>query len=347
MNRRTLLILLLVGFSADGLLAASSPRLVLAPVKRRVRDAEAAVAIETALRFQLTEFGELTSSLETRDELRRLRLRDVDTAAPEVIAGLASALGANWIVVATIHDVRRLDVSDLAMSVRFYRGDTGELAWADFMGRNGLDGRKALGLGVLTSMEDLARELVRRLLKESMLALESRRLPSNQATSVSASGRLALVPFTGFVEQDALGVADAATEATRAVLFRRGIDVATPGCVAEALRLQRAQVWGELAAETRNYLRETCGADRLLTGSVGHWETRGSALEPVPEIALAVRLLEATSGKIVWMSSIEKTGRSSESLFRAGRIYSRGKLLDRLLSRLADEMVEEGALSSS
>ncbi len=347
MNRRTLLLLVLISLMAEGLLAADSDRLVLAPVKRRVRDAEAAVAIETALRFQLTEFGELASSLETRDELRRLRLRDVDTARPEVIAELASALGANWIVVATIHDVRRMNVSDLAMSIRFYRSDTGQLAWAGFMGRNGLDGRKALGLGVLTSMDDLARELVRRLLKESMLAIETGKSASNQTTSQQAFGRLALVPFTGFVERDALGVADAATEASRAVLFRKGVDLAAPGCVAEALRLQRAQVWGELAAETRNYLRETCGADRLLTGSVGLWETSGSALEPVPEIALAVRLLEAISGKIVWMSSIEKTGRSSESLFRAGRIYSRGKLLDRLLTKLADEMVEKGALSSS
>ncbi len=347
MKRRTLLLLVLVSFIAEGILAASAGRLVLAPVKRRVRDAEAAVAVETALRFQLTEFGELESSLETRDELRRLRLRDVDAAGPEVIAELASALGANWVVVATIHDVRRMNVSDLAMSIRFYRGDNGELAWAGFMGRNGLDGRKALGLGVLTSMDDLARELVRRLLKQSILATDPDWTAGSQTTSGQTLGRLALVPFTGFVEQDALVVADAATEASRAVLFRRGLDLVEPGCVAEALRLQRAQVWGELAAETRKYLRETCGADRLLTGSVGLWEINGSALEPVPEIALAVRLLEATSGRIVWMSSIEKTGRSSESLFRAGRIYSRGKLLDRLLSKLADEMVDQGALSSS
>lgn len=328
--------------TAEAIIAAVPTRIALVPLERRVRDAEAAVAVETALRFQLTELGELVSSLETRDQLRRMRLRDVDSGSPQLIHDLANELGADWVVVATIHDVRRLQVSDLALSIRFYDGDSGELVWADFQGRNGLDGRKALGLGVLTSIDDLARELVRRILKDSILSADQ--VGNYRALEAvdSSFGRVALVPFTGYVEKDALGVADAVTEASRAVLIRRGMDLVAPGCVAQALRLQRAQVWGELAAATRSYLRDTCQARLLLTGSVGQWEVSGSAFEPVPKIALAVRLLDAANGKILWMSSIEKTGRSTESLFRIGRIYSRGTLLDRLLTRLTDEMLEQG-----
>ena len=329
---------------ADAALGASSERFVLAPLKRRVRDAEAAISVETALQFQLTEYGELVSSLETRDELRRLRLRDVDSASPEIIHQLATELRADWIVVATLHDVLRREVSDLALSIRFYDGASGNLAWASFMGRNGLDGRKLLGLGVLTSMDDLASELVRRTLEASMVSMDRSSESSPPRARSQGLGRVALVPFTGYVDRDALGVADAATEASRAVLMRQGLRLASPGCVSQALRLQRAQVWGELTAEARNYLEQKCGADSLLTGSVAQWGINGSAYEPVPQIALAIRLLNASSGRILWMSSIEKTGRSSESLFRAGRIYSRGKLLDRILTRLTDEMLAETSL---
>ena len=328
--------------TAEAIAAAVPTRIALIPLERRVRDAEAAAAVETALRFQLTELGQLVSSLETRDQLRRMRLRDVDSESPELIHDLAKGLGADWVVVATIHDARRLQISDLALSIRFYEGDTGELVWADFQGRNGLDGRKALGLGVITSIDDLARELVRRVLQASILSTDPVAARRSLAPVDSSYGRVALVPFTGYVEKDALGVADAVTEASRAVLVRRGVDLVPPGCVAQALRSQRSQVWGELAAATRSYLRETCEAELLLTGSVGQWEVSGSAFEPVPKIALAVRLLDAANGKILWMSSIEKTGRSSESLFRIGRIYSRGTLLDRLLTRLTDEMLEQG-----
>ncbi|MEJ2085912.1 MAG: hypothetical protein P8Y44_09575, partial [Acidobacteriota bacterium] len=214
-------------------LAADSERFVLVPLKRRVRDAEAAISVETALRFQLTEYGELVSSLETRDELRRLRLRDVDSASPEVIHQLAMELSADWVVVATLHDVLRREVSDLALSIRFYDGSNGNLAWASFMGRNGLDGRKLLGIGVLTSMDDLARELVRRTLEAAMTSMNRSPESSPSRTRPQGLGRVALVPFTGYVEQDALGVADAVTEASRAVLIRQGLQLASPGCVSQ------------------------------------------------------------------------------------------------------------------
>ena len=345
MIRSSLIGIAFFALFADGLLATGTDQIALAPLKRGVRDGEAAISLENALRFQLSEFGPVASSLETRDALRGLRLRDIDSAPPEIIAELAKALGADWVVVATVHDVRRMEISDLALSVRIYEGESGVLAWAGFKGRNGLDSRKMLGIGVVTSIDDLSRELVRRLLEESLLASDNRAGAGNRPPKTI--GRLALVPFTGYVERDALGVADAVTEASRAVLLRQGIELVQPGCVAEALRLQRAQVWGEMTEATRDYLHQTCGADRLLTGSVGQWETNGPASEPVPAISLAVRLLEATTGKIVWMSSIEKTGRSSESLFRAGRVYSRGQLLVRLLTKLTDAMMTDSRIPSS
>ena len=54
--------------------------------------------------------------------------------------------------------------------------------------------------------------------------------------------------------RDALAVAEAATEAARALLFRAGADLASASCVHESLRRQRSQAWGELGVDTRMYL---------------------------------------------------------------------------------------------
>jgi hypothetical protein len=152
-------------------------------------------------------------------------------------------------------------------------------------------------------------------------------------------GTIALVPFGGYIGAEALTVAETATEAQRAVLFRLGFSQVSPGCVQQSLRRQRAQVWGELSAEARQYLTDVCGAERLLTGSVEHWDLTGSGREPEPQVALALRLLDARTGRIQWMDAREAAGWDGVRLLGVGRVHSRGALLDRILSALTADFV--------
>ena len=310
--------------------------LALLPLKQRARNAEAAAAVEIALELQLTAFGEVARGEVARSALRRLRLRDPEIASPDVLRELATELGAAWLVAATLHDVSTHPVPDLAVSMRLYDGTSGQLVWAGFQGRSGLDGRSVLGLGVLTSLDAVSAELVRRLLEEAPIGGDPNARTPRRSDPVSHSelGKLAIVPFTSYVAQDALAVAEAATEAVRAVLFRAGAELASASCVHESLRRQRAQAWGELAVDTREYLASTCGASHLLTGSVEHWDRAGSGLEPEPEIALSVRLLDAQTGQIQWMDSREAAGWDRGSFFGLRRVFSRGVLLDKLLADL-------------
>lgn len=313
----------------------------LMPLKRGVRDQAAIAAVETALELQLASLGKLAAPEATRRVLRRLRLRDVDAAPPASLHRLAGELGTRWLVVATLHDVPRHVVPDLAVSIRFYAGDSGELVWAGFLGRSGLDGRRLLGLGVVDRMETLAPEAVRRLLAEAPILDGGggrSRAPDRRGATPGAEGRLAVVPFTSYVEQDAQPVADAATEAATAVLVRFGAELASPGCVRDAMRRQKARAWGEIAAATRAELRTSCGAHRLLTGAVERWDLAGSGLEPEPLIALSLRLLDAETGGILWMGSREAGGWDRESVLGIGRVFSRGALLGRLLGSLAREL---------
>ena len=147
-----------------------------------------------------------------------------------------------------------------------------------------------------------------------------------------------MVPLTSYVERDAQLVADTATEATTVVLLRLGARLASPGCVRDAMRRQKARAWGEIAAATRAELSASCGAERILTGAVEQWDLAGSGLEPEPLISLSLRLLDAETGGILWMGSQEAGGWDRESVLGIGRVFSRGALLDRLLGKLARQI---------
>ena len=132
------------------------------------------------------------------------------------------------------------------------------------------------------------------------------------------------------------------TEAARATLLRNGASLAPPECVSGALRSQKLRVWGELSAAARTAIRDACAADLLVTGSLERWEITGSAQEPRPIVALALRLLDGASGRILWMGSREASGWDGQGLFGLGRIHSRGALLDHLLSRLGRDLLQAG-----
>ena len=317
---------------------ATAEELALLPLKRRARNAEAAAAVEAALELQLTQFGTVARGEKSRDAMRRRRLRDPETASPEVITDLAAELGANWLVAATLHDVPSHSIPDLAVSIRVYDRASGELSWVGFQGRSGLDGRKVLGIGVQNTFTAVASELIELLLAEAPFGRALTKTKSVPSTDHLAFGRLAIVPFTSYVDRDALAVAETVTEAARAVLFKFGTDLASSSCVHESLRRQRAQVWGEVTEEARDYLASNCGAAYLLTGSVEFWSTAGSGLEPEPKIALSVRVLDAKTGRIQWMGSKETSGWDRGSFFGLRRIFSRGDLLDKILTNLIENL---------
>jgi len=344
---RCLAALLAVVIANGGVLhSTESPdldRLALMPLKRGVRDITAIAALDVALGFQLTEIANIASQDSTRQVLRRHRLRDVDTAPPALLREIAEELDVDWILSVTIHDIPRHDVPDLSLSMRLFDGKTGEIVWSEFQGRSGLDGRRLLGLGVVESIELLVPVVVQRLLEELPLGegIPGTETRPRHAAGFERLGTVAIVPFTSYVDIDAQQVADTATEATRAVLDRSGTQLASPGCIRQGLRHQRAHAWGQLSNDARQHIRTICMADMILTGSVERWSAAGTGLAPEPLVSVALRLLDAESGKVLWMEGNEAAGWDGESLFGSGRVYSRGKLLDRMVTTLTNDMVRD------
>lgn len=340
MRART--VVLLVALMA-GATAASGSVVLLYPVQDRTGDSRAAAALSAALYDQLYALGELVDAGRTRDSLRRLRLRNGDDATPTEIRRLREEIGADWLVATTLHDAERRQVPRVTISMRVYDARDGRLAWAGFRGSSGLDNRKLLGLGTITEVEPLLPVAVEPLVSDLLERLGGSGSPDEPRRRIrrADAGALAIVPFSGVTSRRALAVAETVTEAARAAALGAGLELAPRHCVDSVMREQRNRAWGGVDAELRRGLRNSCGATEVLTGAVERYDVGGGALEPEPLVAIALRLLDAETGRIVWTGAAERRGWERQGLLRLGRVYSRGELTERILRTLTARLLEE------
>lgn len=339
MRRRPLLAPLLLAAGVLAGRAALADSVALLPVRQGVRIEGLGARFEQAVTAELARGATVIDAERTRSALRAERLRNVDAAPPDQLRAIAAALGADWLVSVAIHDAPEQLVPDLTVSARLYDGRTGRMAWAGAVARSGLDRRGLLGIGAIAELADLLPPVVTELLAGVELSSAA---ADRKAGVAAATDLVGIVPFTVNEVEDGLEVAAAATETMRALLAAAGIPLAEPGCVTRALRGPGGIQWGELSAEVRTELRDACGAGRLVTGSVERWEVRGGS-SPEPVVAVAVRLLDAESGRILFVGSLEAGGWDREGWFGRGRVHSRGAHLRHLLERIATRMLVAGS----
>lgn len=315
--------------------AVSAETVALLPVQDRAGDSAAVRAVEEALARGLAEGGALVDRESLRDALRRRRIRNLDAASPEELRALGGELGADRFVTAVVHLAEREVCPRLAVSARSYDAATGEVSWAGFEAGSGLDRRGLLGLGVVETLEPLAGDLARRL-------LDGLRAKGAAPPAGAARGPVvAVVPLSGLAATDATRAAETVTEAVRAALVAAGASVLSPNRVADSLRSERVFAWGALDAPVRRALAEA-GADLLLTGSVEAWDARGDGLEPEPVVAVALRAVDARTGRIVWTGALDRRGWDRQGLFRLGRVHDHGSLAARIAERLVAGLAAPG-----
>jgi len=324
--------------------------LALAPLDDRQGDRSAASAAEAAVRDELETAFDLVAPVQLRDAQRRGRIRSVDGATADELAGLGRETGAGRIITVTLHQALRQTVPRIALSGRAYDTATGELVWAGFESESGLDGRTLLGFGVVDELDVLAARSARRLIGDYLEAVGSRprrgRGVRRDQAAGAALGRVAIIPLGAVTDRAGTNAAETATEALRAVLYDAGIELASPVLVAEALRELRFTGWGGVDAATRGALRRTLGVDHLITGSLESYDAAGSEREPEPRVALGLRLLDTASGRIVWIGGGERGGWDGQGPFQTGRTYARGDLTLHILRDSVKRLLREGLAGS-
>jgi hypothetical protein len=170
--------------------------------------------------------------------------------------------------------------------------------------------------------------------------------PNRRASPVDL-GRVAIIPFAGSTKQRATLNAETVTEAVRSQLFKAGVDLVSPNLAYEILRQQQSGRWDGVTAESWTALHTTAGADAILTGEVEIYALGGSEFVPQPRVAVAMRLLDAATGRILWTGALERTGWDGQSLLGLGRVYSRGALTERIMKILTKRLEKEYAANDS
>ncbi len=315
--------------------AARADRLALLSVEDRSGDEAVARVLEGALAEGLAAQHEILPLETVRDALRRRRIRSVDDASPATLRTLGRELGAQGFVTVTLHGVELQTSPRITASARLYDAASGELDRIAFASASGLDDRGLLGLGVTTDPTALAARVARRLL--ARLGAPAGNGPSARGPAPrepgAVLGAVAVVPFAGVSDTQATSAAQTVSEIARAVLSRDGVPLLSPNRVAQVLRERRLHAWGGVESEAREGLA-AAGASAVLVGSVEAWDVAGDGFEPEPVVALALRLLDARTGRIVWTGALERRGWDHQGLFRLGRIYDRGTLAERMIEQL-------------
>lgn len=336
---------LLLAAPAAGLERLAGPGMLL-PVQDRVGDPALTTVIHDTFEAELAESHQLVRTPEMRDVLRRLRIRDVKLAAPAQLDRLASELGVEWFLSSTLHEAILDPVPQITVSARLYRAGVPELAWAGFDAASGIDEQRWLGLGGTADAFELARQVALRLAESALgRAGEGRRARDSDSKNGFRSRRLeaspttlaAIVPFDSVSGPNSGVAAEIVTEATIAALYELGIRLLSPSAVDEIQR-ERGRLWrGELDAPTRQALNRQGGVDWVLTGTVEVYVSERS-LRPDPRVALSARLLEAASGRILWMDGRDRRGARPGSLYDTGRIYSAGALANEIVRAFVAEL---------
>jgi len=334
--------LVLLGIVLE-LAPATASTVGLVPLQDRTGEPRAAAAVHSEIRRGLGQREDLTDPVTMRNNLRRLRVRDLRQASSETVREIATGVGADYLVSVVLHEAWRDGVPRLTLTARAYLGDTGEPFWEGMESASGYDRRGVLGLGEVYTTGAMAQWVVGRLVEAFFTFSEPLGSPPPSTSKLSgteALGTLAIIPFEGLTADRATANAEAVTEVVRTVAFRYGMRLVSPNCVAQALRQQRILSWGGAPVWARRALEEGCGADTILTGTVEAFEINEGGAGPEPRVALSMRLLNAHTGELIWSHGVERDAAKHPGLFATRRVYSLGNLTERLTEALTDRLLE-------
>jgi hypothetical protein len=328
-------------------------RVAVLPFTSRGAGAAGWSAVRGPLTAQLQLRGvDLVDADAVEAAVRQRRLRDVSILTTAELRELASALGADRLVLGSLYRFDQGAAPAVSLSARVVApGDSTirataavALDWSDLVNMLDRGGRPTLDATLhaacarladrigLSGQGPLHRERAR-LLKESTLAPDPIIYMSPQLGPGSLK-RVAVLPFRNPAGRP--GAGQAAAELSAWSLHASGaVQVVEPGDVTRRLLARGWRIGATLPAEPLRDLGLETGVDGLLIGSVDRWKDGSPSGVESPEIAISMRLLEAATGRILWSAVHERRGDQTRVVFELGA----ERLAEALLARSAHEVL--------
>lgn len=169
---------------------------------------------------------------------------------------------------------------------------------------------------------------------------------SHAPVAVAEGAMVAMIPFEDLSGRE--NVAEAFTRVFMAELVRTGtLPVIEQGLVESALeRLAIRSSRGMTSAEMR-LLGDSLHVTHLLFGNVIEAGELKSDEGGIPSVAATLRLVEISSGRVVWACHHSRTGEDRETVFQWGRERSQDKLIATLAVEMLEDLRKAGARSGS
>ena len=143
--------------------------------------------------------------------------------------------------------------------------------------------------------------------------------------NAAAFKTIAILPFSNYS-----GKEDAGKQISNAFLIellkKPKLHIVEPGQVDQIMRQERIRSSEQIDLKTANLLRDSLAIDYILIGAVNEYDYISSGDKQVPLVGFNVRLLDATTGRIIWAANHSRKGDDHEILFSWGLTTSLTKL---------------------
>jgi hypothetical protein len=157
---------------------------------------------------------------------------------------------------------------------------------------------------------------------------------------------VAVIPLANYTESVEAADRTAAIVAVE-LAMRRRVRAIDPGVVEDALSREPWLLTDRIPPDVVQKLGQELGADALLVGSVLQYGYRQAEGEQVPQISIMLRLLETTSGEVLWTAAHSRDGTDGEWLFGFGRVTSLEQLSIHAVREVFDRFPTPGVGSGS
>jgi len=275
-----------------------------------------------------------TASTElVQKSLRNNRIRDTGKLNRKQMALIAGDTDARLILMGSIEYFEESPEAQVGFSVRLLEAETGNILWADSRYASGDASLNVLGLRQIDRIDDLAK----RELHQMAAALEIQYAHFNQSSVRQPTAALMIIPF---INNTTTGTVNyVVSDIFLTAISQRGYRVIEPGMVEQELRSRAVLPYGEIDTASLLALGEHLDADYCVTGSINQYEVI-SVQEgvTVPAIEVFARVLEATTGNILWAGRIQRTGNDYATVLGIGTVLSPGRLIQLSTEELLDSI---------
>jgi TolB-like protein len=242
------------------------------------------------------------------------------------------------------------------VSARLLDTGSGAILWADAAGFTGDDFTGFLGLGRITSPDELAAKAVEALFRtlpagEVSAGAEKPPAPGRPRPSRTPPGvfrdpsldadppkRIAVLPFENGTERR--GAALIVDDLVEVALFQAGrYDLVDSGEVRRALVSLGLAPYGAIDLDSLGRVGEALGVDAIILGRVQEYnEGLRPGASTSPSMGLDARMLDVKTGKIIWMGYHAARGEDSQIVLEFGKIKSMVPLAMKVIAELVGTM---------